>query len=164
MFRISTRRITLSTAGVVPGIRALGESGIGVNLAVSLNAPTDEMRSAIMPINKKYPLKPLMKALKEFPLEPRRRITVEYVMLRDLNDSTDDAETLSKLLRGLKCKVNLIPFNSHEGAEFGSPREKDVLAFQAVLADHGYTSFIRTSRGGDILAACGQLRGSRDGA
>jgi len=164
MFGISGRRITLSTAGVVPGIRALGEAGLGVNLAVSLNATTDEVRSRIMPINKKYPISELVRALKEFPMEQRRRITIEYVMLKGLNDTITDADRLARILRGLRCKVNLIPFNPHDGSEFQKPDEADVLAFQERLADRGYTAFIRTSRGADILAACGQLRAKRDGA
>jgi 23S rRNA (adenine2503-C2)-methyltransferase len=158
MFNISPRRITLSTAGVVPGIKALGESGLGVNLAVSINAPNDEVRDRIMPINKKYPLKTLVKALKDYPLAPRRRITVEYVLLRGINDKTEHAAELGKLLRGLKCKINLIPFNEHEGSGFKRPEAKAVLAFQGRLQSMSYTAFIRDSRGADILAACGQLR------
>ncbi len=159
MFNMSPRRITLSTAGVVPGIKALGESGLGVNLAVSVNAPSDEVRDYIMPINKKYPLKALMKALKDYPLAPRRRITVEYVMLRGINDRPEHAAQLGKLLRGLRCKINLIPFNEHGGSEFGRPDEASVHAFQERLHSMNYTAFIRESRGVDILAACGQLRG-----
>jgi len=164
MFGISPRRITLSTAGVVPGIRELGESGVGVNLAVSLNATTDKTRSLLMPINKRYPISELVRALKEFPLEPRRRITVEYVMLGGVNDTIEDADRLTRILRGLKCKINLIPYNPHEGSEFRRPDEAAVTAFQKRLTDRGYTAFIRTSRGADILAACGQLRAKRDTA
>jgi 23S rRNA (adenine2503-C2)-methyltransferase len=158
MFNISPRRITLSTAGVVPGIKALGESGLGVNLAVSVNAPNDEIRDGIMPINKKYPLKTLIKALKDFPLAPRRRITVEYVLLKGINDKVEHSTELGKLLRGLKCKINLIPYNEHKGSEFKRPDAKAVLAFQERLHYLNYTAFIRDSRGLDILAACGQLR------
>ncbi|MHB8173351.1 MAG: 23S rRNA (adenine(2503)-C(2))-methyltransferase RlmN [Nitrospirota bacterium] len=159
MFNISPRRITLSTAGIVPGIKALGESGLNVNLAVSVNAPNDEIRDSIMPINKKYPLKALIKALKGYPLAPRRRITVEYVMLKGINDKAAHAAELGKLLRGLKCKINLIPYNEHEGSEFKRPDDDAVLAFQEKLRSMNYTAFIRESRGADILAACGQLRG-----
>ncbi len=158
MFNISPRRITLSTAGVVPGIKALGESGLGVNLAVSVNAPNDEIRDRIMPINKKYPLRALVKALKDYPLAPRRRITVEYVLLKGINDKVEHSAELGKLLRGLKCKINLIPFNEHEGSEFKRPDKEAVLAFQKRLQSINYTAFIRDSRGADILAACGQLR------
>ncbi len=159
MFNISSRRITLSTAGVVPGIKALGDSGLNVNLAVSINAPNDEIRDRIMPINKKYPLKELIKALKNYPLAPRRRITVEYVMLKGINDRVEHAAELGRLLRGLKCKINLIPFNEHAGSEFKRPEADSVLAFQERLHSMNYTAFIRESRGADILAACGQLRG-----
>jgi 23S rRNA (adenine2503-C2)-methyltransferase len=159
---MSTRKITLSTAGVVPGIKELGESGIGVNLAVSLNATTDDVRDAIMPINRKYPLKELIKALKAFPLAPRRRITIEYVMLKGVNDSLADARRLTVILRGLKCKVNLIPFNPHPGSEYKRPDRSAVFAFQRELEYANYTAFVRESRGADILAACGQLRA--DGA
>ncbi len=159
MFNISPRRITLSTAGIVPGIKALGESGLGVNLAVSINAPNDEIRDRIMPVNKKYPLKALVKALKDYPLAPRRRITVEYVMLKGINDKVEHAAELGRLLRGLRCKINLIPFNEHGGSEFKRPEEASVLAFQERLHSMNYTAFIRESRGADILAACGQLRG-----
>jgi len=158
MFNISPRRITLSTAGVVPGIKALGESGLGVNLAVSVNAPNDEIRDRIMPINKKYPLRTLVKALKDYPLAPRRRITVEYVLLKGINDKVEHSTELGKFLRGLKCKINLIPFNEHEGSEFKRPDKEAVLAFQKRLQSINYTAFIRDSRGADILAACGQLR------
>jgi 23S rRNA (adenine2503-C2)-methyltransferase len=158
MFGISTRRITLSTAGVVPGIKALGESGIGVNLAVSLNAATDAVRDKIMPINRKYPIAALIAALKAYPLPPRRRITIEYVMLKGINDSLADCKTLIKLIRGLKCKVNLIPFNEHPGSEYKRPDRGAVHAFQEALANAGLSVFIRDSRGADILAACGQLR------
>ena len=162
MFAMSTRKITLSTAGVVPGIKELGESGIGINLAVSLNATTDDVRDAIMPINRKYPLKELIKALKAFPLAPRRRITIEYVMLKGINDSLADARRLAVLLRGLKCKVNLIPFNPHHGSEYKKPERSAVFDFQRQLEYANYTAFVRESRGADILAACGQLRA--DGA
>ena len=158
MFSISPRRITLSTAGVVPGIRELGASGLGVNLAVSLNAATDLVRDKVMPINRKFPLKELKAALKAYPLAPRKRITIEYVLLRGVNDSPGDAAALAKLLKGVKCKINLIPFNEHPGSEFKRPDEETVLAFQEILRHANFTAFIRASRGADILAACGQLR------
>jgi len=161
MFCISPRRITLSTAGVVPGIKALGESGLGVGLAVSLNAATDAVRDRIMPINKKYPIAALMAALKAYPLPPRRRITIEYVMLKGINDSLSDAKALLKLLRPVKTKVNLIPFNEHPGSEYKRPDARAVHAFQNFLAEAGLAAFIRESRGADILAACGQLRASQ---
>jgi len=158
MFSISTRKITLSTAGVVPALRELGESGLGVNLAVSLNAATDKVRDEVMPINRKYPLGTLIKALKAYPLPPRRRITIEYVLLSGVNDTVEDAKALTKLLKGVKCKVNLIPYNEHEGSLYKRPDKWAVLAFQEILKSRNLTVFIRESRGADILAACGQLR------
>lgn len=163
MFSISTRRITLSTAGVVPGLQALAESGLGVNLAVSLNAATDEVRDEIMPINRKYPISKLMAALRAFPLAPRRRITIEYVLLAGINDSAKDARALGKVLRGLKCKINLIPFNEHGGSAYTRPGADEVFGFKETLAEMGYAAFIRDSRGSDILAACGQLRAEAAG-
>jgi 23S rRNA (adenine2503-C2)-methyltransferase len=154
----STRRVTLSTAGLVPEINKLGKSGITVNLAVSLNATTDEVRDRIMPVNKRYPLKELLAACRHFPLEPRRRITFEYVMLKGVNDSEEDALRLTRLLKGIKCKLNLIPFNPYSGSEFKRPDESAVRRFQAILQDHHYTALIRESRGRDISAACGQLK------
>jgi len=154
----STRRVTVSTDGLVPEIELLGKAGLKVNLAVSLNATTDAVRDAIMPVNKRYPIADLIAACKRFPLEPRRRITFEYVLLRGVNDSVEDAERLSRLLRGIKCKVNLIPFNPFPGSEFKRPEDAAVRRFQTVLQDYQYTALVRESRGRDISAACGQLR------
>jgi 23S rRNA (adenine2503-C2)-methyltransferase len=154
----SPRRVTVSTDGLVPEIDKLGKSGAKVNLAVSLNATTDEVRNRIMPVNRRYPIQELLAACKRFPLKPRRRITFEYVMLKDVNDTQDDALRLAKLLKGIKCKVNLIPFNPFPGSEFGRPDDAAVRRFQKVLLDHHYTAPVRESRGRDISAACGQLR------
>jgi 23S rRNA (adenine2503-C2)-methyltransferase len=154
----SPRRVTVSTDGLVPEIEKLGHSGLKVNLAVSLNATTDEVRNRIMPVNKRYPIKELLAACKRFPLEPRRRITIEYVMLRGVNDSLDDAQRLIKLLRGIKCKLNLIPFNPFSGSEFKRSDDATVRRFQQILLEAHYTAPIRESRGRDISAACGQLR------
>jgi 23S rRNA (adenine2503-C2)-methyltransferase len=154
----SPRRVTLSTDGLVPEIERLGKSGVRVNLAISLNATTDEVRNRIMPVNRRYPIQELVAACKRFPLEPRRRITFEYVMLKDVNDTQDDALRLAKLLKGIKCKVNLIPFNPFPGSEFGRPDDAAVRRFQKILLDHQYTALVRESRGRDISAACGQLR------
>jgi len=154
----SPRRVTLSTDGLVPEIRRLGASGMKVNLAVSLNATTDAVRDVIMPVNKRYPLAELLSACRRFPLEPRRRITFEYVLLQGVNDSAADAERLAKLLRGIKCKVNLIPFNPFPGSEFKRPADEAVRRFQKTLLDRHYTAPVRESRGRDISAACGQLR------
>jgi 23S rRNA (adenine2503-C2)-methyltransferase len=155
---ISPRRITVSTNGLVPEIARLGASGLKVNLAVSLNAANDEVRDRIMPVNKRYPIRELLAACRRFPLEPRRRITFEYVLLKSINDSPEDALRLAKLLRGIKCKVNLIPFNPFPGSEFQRPDDSTVRRFQKVLLDHHYTAPVRESRGQDISAACGQLR------
>jgi len=154
----ATRRVTLSTAGLVPEIGKLGKADVKVNLAISLNATTDEVRDAIMPVNQRYPIAELLAACKAFPLEARRRITFEYVMLKGVNDTLDDALRLAKLLRGMKSKVNLIPFNPFPGSGFDRPDDAAVRRFQRVLLDHKYIVPIRESRGRDISAACGQLR------
>lgn len=154
---ISPRRITLSTSGLAAGIGRLGEEDLKVNLAVSLNAPTDAVRTRIMPINKKYPLAVLLDACRKFPLPPRRRITFEYVLLEGVNDAPEQAVELARLLRGLPCKLNLIPFNAFPGSSFRRPAPQRVAAFQEVLKRHYLTATIRESRGADVLAACGQL-------
>jgi len=154
----SPRRVTLSTAGLVPEIATLARAGVKVNLAISLNATTDEVRNRIMPVNKRYPIQELLTACRRFPLEPRRRLTFEYVLLKDLNDTKDDALRLVKLLKGMRCKVNLIPFNPYVGSEFKKPDEAVVRHFQKILLDHHYTALVRESRGLDISAACGQLK------
>ncbi len=155
----SHRRVTVSTCGIVPKIESLGKD-CTVNLAVSLNATTDEVRSFLMPINKKYPLKELISACKKFPLPNRRRITFEYVLIKGINDSEEDAIRLINLLRGIKAKINLIPLNPAKGLEFSSPSWDQILRFQKILIDKNLTAIIRKSRGKDILAACGQLSGS----
>lgn len=160
LMHFSKRKITISTAGYVPGIKKLPGVCPEVNLAVSLNATTDKVRDAIMPINKKYPIKALLDALRNYPLLPRRRITIEYVMLGGVNDTDDDARRLSALLKGIRSKINLIPFNEHEGCAFKRPPEEKTLHFQEILLKAGKTVLIRKSKGRDILAACGQLRGA----
>jgi 23S rRNA (adenine2503-C2)-methyltransferase len=154
----SPRRVTVSTDGLVPEIDRLGNCSVKVNLAISLNATTDEVRDRIMPVNRRYPIKELLAACRRFPLEPRRRITFEYVLLKGVNDFVEDARRLAQLLRGIKCKVNLIPFNPFPGSEFKRPDDAAVRQFQKVLLDHNYTAPVRESRGSDISAACGQLR------
>ncbi len=154
----SPRRITLSTAGHVPGIQKLAASDLGVNLAVSLSATTDAVRDQIMPINRRWPIADLLKACRAYPLPNRRRLTFEYVLLDGVNDSREDAHRLAGLLRGIRCKVNLIPFNSAPDLpDRPSPRNR-VGAFQRLLHDAGRTATIRESRGWDISAACGMLR------
>ena len=155
---LSKRRITLSTSGVVPMMKRCGEE-LGVNLAISLHAVTDEVRDRIMPINKKYPLAELMKACAEYPgASNARRITFEYIMLKGVNDSLADARQLLRLVKGLPAKFNLIPFNPWPGSEFECSTMKDIKAFSDYIQDNGYSAPIRKSRGADILAACGQLR------
>ncbi|MFQ5882493.1 MAG: 23S rRNA (adenine(2503)-C(2))-methyltransferase RlmN [Candidatus Methylomirabilales bacterium] len=153
----SPRRITLSTAGVVPGIRRLARSGFGVNLAVSLTATTDEIRSRLMPVNLRYPLRKLLQACREFPLPPRRRMTFEYVLMAAVNDHDEDAHRLARLLRGIRCKVNLIPLNEAPAIPFRRPSRQRIETFQKVLEQAGYITTTRESRGEDISAACGML-------
>jgi 23S rRNA (adenine2503-C2)-methyltransferase len=155
---ISKRRITLSTAGVVPLIERCGAE-LGVNLAVSLHAVTDELRDQIVPINKKYPIRELMAALRNYPgLNNARRITFEYVMLKGVNDSKADAHALVKLIKGIPAKVNLIPFNPWPGAPFERSTPGAIRDFSDIIFDAGYSSPVRTPRGEDIMAACGQLK------
>ncbi|HEX4572015.1 MAG TPA: 23S rRNA (adenine(2503)-C(2))-methyltransferase RlmN [Dongiaceae bacterium] len=155
---ISKRRITLSTAGVVPMIRRAGIE-LGVNLAISLHAVTDELRDRIVPINKKYPIAELMEACRSYPgLSNARRITFEYVMLKGVNDSPADARALVKLIEGVPAKVNLIPFNPWPGAPFECSSNAAIAAFSDIVFNAGYASPVRTPRGRDIMAACGQLK------
>jgi len=154
----SKRRITLSTCGIAAKIAELYKKAPHVNLAISLNATTDEVRSRLMPVNKKYPIKVLLDACRRIHLSPRDRITFEYVMIGGVNDTSADARRLVTLLMGIPSMVNLIPFNAYEESRFKSPSEDNVLAFQNVLIKSGINTFIRKSKGRDILAACGQLR------
>jgi len=154
---IATRRVTVSTSGIIPGIRKLGEADLGVSLAVSLNATTNAVRDVLMPINKTYPIEELLETCRQFPLPPRRRITFEYVLLRDINDSMEDAQRLARLLKGIPCKINLIPFNPDPHLPFERPTEERIQAFQEYLFRKHYSAFIRYSKGLDVGAACGQL-------
>jgi 23S rRNA (adenine2503-C2)-methyltransferase len=152
----SQRRITVSTSGLVPGIRRLGED-TQVKLAVSLNATTDAQRDAIMPINRRYPLAELLAACRAFPTRNGRRITFEYVLLAGVNDDLEDARRLARLVHGIPAKVNLIPYNENPGLGFRAPAPERVSAFQEELAARNLTAVVRRSRGTDISAACGQL-------
>lgn len=155
---LSKRRITLSTSGVVPFIKQCGEE-LGVKLAISLHAVTNELRDMIVPINKKYPIEDLLQACRDYPVARNaRRITFEYVMLDGVNDSNQDAKELIRLLKGIPAKINLIPFNPWPGTFFECSSEKRINAFADILMDAGYVSPIRTPRGQDIFAACGQLK------
>ena len=159
---LSRRRITLSTAGVIPLMQRCGEE-IGVNLAVSLHAVTDEVRDVIVPLNRKYPLADLLEACRRYPgVNNARRITFEYVMLRDVNDSEADARALVKLIAGIPAKVNLIPFNAWPGAPYECSTPAAIDRFAAIVMAAGYPSPVRTPRGRDILAACGQLKSASE--
>ena len=155
--RISNRKITLSTSGLVDRIQQFAQEDIHVNLAISLNATEDATRDQIMPINKKYPIKALINCLKKYPLKPTRRITFEYVLLKDINDSDEDAVRLGKLLSGIRSKINLIPFNAYEGSPYQPPSDERIKSFQNYLIQKKFSAFIRNNRGTDILGACGQL-------
>jgi 23S rRNA (adenine2503-C2)-methyltransferase len=154
---ISPRRITLSTAGLVPQIYQLPKEHLGINLAVSVNAPCDTIRNLLMPINRRYNLDALMKSLREFPIPARRRITIEYILIEDLNDSPEAARQLGRMLHGIRCKVNLIPYNANPHLPYREPSEACLRQFQETLSRHYLTATIRRSKGRDVHAACGQL-------
>jgi len=156
--QFSSRKITVSTSGLVPQMLELGKR-VTVNLAVSLNATTNEQRDRLMPVNRAYPIEALLKGCREFPLPGRRKITIEYVMIRGVNDTLDDAKRLLRLISDIPNKVNLIPYNEHEGAPFRAPTQEAIDAFHRYLIDRHVTVITRQSRGGDISAACGQLKG-----
>jgi len=155
---ISKRRITLSTSGVVPMIEKCGEE-LGVNLAISLHAVRDDLRNELVPLNKKYPIKELLEACHNYPgASNARRITFEYVMLKDVNDSDADAHELVRLLKGIHAKVNLIPWNPWAGAKYETSSRNRQHAFAKIVNAAGFSSPIRATRGQDIMAACGQLK------
>jgi 23S rRNA (adenine2503-C2)-methyltransferase len=154
----SPRRITVSTVGLVPAIDRLGRDGLKVNLAISLHGATDEIRGRLMPINRSWNLAALMAAVKRYPLAPRQHVFFEYVLLDGVNDGDDDARALARLLRGVRAKVNLIPFNDWESSAYRRPPLPRILAFQKILMSGGITTTVRWSKGEDIGAACGQLR------
>jgi 23S rRNA (adenine2503-C2)-methyltransferase len=153
----SPRRITVSTAGVVPKIGELGQLSPAPNLAISLNATTDEVRDRIMPINRKWPIATLLQAARDFPLGHGRKVTFEYVLLAGVNDADADAERLPRLLKGMPSMVNLIPWNPFSGPQFQRPTAERIRTFQEILRRQDMQTFIRTPRGDDIDAACGQL-------
>lgn len=154
---ISPRRVTVSTVGLVPQIKRL-VSETRVNLAISLHAPNEQVRSQLMPVNRKYPLKELLDCCRSLPIPRRKRITFEYVLLRGVNDSVEQAAELCRALAGIRCKINLIPFNPYPGSRFERPPEADIERFRQALADRAFQVNVRRPRGDDIQAACGQLR------
>ncbi|HCY86343.1 MAG TPA: 23S rRNA (adenine(2503)-C(2))-methyltransferase RlmN [Desulfobacteraceae bacterium] len=155
--KFSTRRVTVSTSGLVPKIPKLGLD-TDVNLAISLNATDNETRSKLMPINDTYPIEDLLAACRNFSMKPRKKITFEYILMAGINDSDEDARRLVKLLTPIRAKVNLIPFNAHEGAPYKRPSRERIEGFLKILLDRDMTAIIRKSKGDDISAACGQLK------
>jgi 23S rRNA (adenine2503-C2)-methyltransferase len=156
---MSNRKVTLSTCGIVPRMKDLGQD-VTINLAVSLNATEDQTRTFLMPINAKYPLEKLMAACRQFPLPNRRMITFEYILVHGVNDYDADAERLGMLLKNIRAKINLIPLNPYPGLDMASPPMERILSFQQILLKNHLTAIIRKSKGTDIGAACGQLSGS----
>jgi 23S rRNA (adenine2503-C2)-methyltransferase len=154
----SKRKITVSTCGLLPKMQLLGKH-TKINLAVSLHAATDTVRNSLMPINRTYPLDRLLQAMRDYPLARRKRIMIEYILLADINDSLEDARLLAKILRGLRCKINLLPYNQTGDKKFKRPSQERIDQFQQILWEAGYTVIMRSSRGDDIGAACGQLAG-----
>jgi len=158
---ISAKRITLSTCGIVPQIEKLSKENLKIKLAVSLNATTDEARSKLMPINERYPLGKLLSAVKAYAQKTKNRVTFEYVLMKDINDSEGDALRLAKFIRGIPCKINLIAYNPMPGIRFEKPNQEKIEKFREILYPRCPAVTIRKSRGRDIQAACGQLRGSQ---
>lgn len=155
--KFSPRRVTVSTSGMIPEIKKLGLA-TSANLAVSLNATNDKTRSMLMPINKRYPLKDLLSACREFKMKPRNKITFEYILIKDINDTDEDAQRLVKILAPIRAKVNLIPFNEHAKSDFKRPSPLKISHFLQILLDRNVTAITRKSKGDDISAACGQLK------
>jgi len=155
---LAPRRITVSTVGLVSGIERLAKENLRVNLAISLHATSNEIRDRIMPVNKGFAIEELLQACRRFPVAFRQRITFEYVLLEGVNDGAEDARRLVRLLKGIRGKINLIPFNDWEGSGFQRPPLQRILGFQAILLEHGIRATVRWSKGEDIGAACGQLK------
>src|SRR5437016_4084461 len=155
---MSMSRITLSTAGLLPAIERLAAEPMIPNLAISLTGATNEKRNELMPINRRYPIEQLLDAVRRFPLKHRQRVTFEYVLLCGITDAPEDALHLVKLLRGIRAKVNLIPFNEAEELSYRRPSDAAIERFQQVLIENNISAFVRKNRGNDISAACGQLK------
>jgi len=158
-FKFSSRRVTLSTVGLLPELKQLSMEKARFRLAISLNASDEETRCRLMPINRRHPMKKILEICRTFPLQPRARITFEYVMLQGENDSLEDAKRLIKILKGIPSKINLIPLNEAPEIPFKKPSEERVRQFQEILIEGGLTAIVRASKGADISAACGQLQG-----
>jgi 23S rRNA (adenine2503-C2)-methyltransferase len=154
------RRVTVSSCGIAPKLKKLGENST-VNLAISLHAVDDETRNQLMPVNNRYPLDVLLEACRNYPMPKRRRIMFEYILLKGINDSDEQAYEFARRLHKIPCKINLLPYNESAGLPYRSPTPERVLAFQKILLDKHFSVFIRTSRGSDISAACGQLAGKK---
>lgn len=159
-FNLGARRVTVSTAGIVPGIERLGAEGLPIGLAISLHAPTDELRDRLVPINRKHPLGTLIPACRAYTERTHRRVTFEYALIDGVNDSPAEADALARLLRGLLCHVNLIPVNPVPDLPYQPSPYERVVAFEGRLREQGVNATLRVSRGADIQAGCGQLRGS----
>jgi len=160
---LAPRHVTLSTSGIVPGIERLGQEKIRPNLAISLNASSDEQRDALMPINRKYPLAVLLDACRKYPLRPREHFTIEYVLLGGVNDSPEDARRVVRLLAHIRAKVNLIPWNPGN-LPYRAPTAERIEEFKTILIQKGVPAFVRYSRGQDVFAACGQLASIETGS
>jgi 23S rRNA (adenine2503-C2)-methyltransferase len=160
-YGLSRKRITISTSGIVPNIKRLSDH-VDVSLAISLHAPNDSLRDEIVPINKKYPIKMLIDSCKDFLnyYGNKRHITIEYILIKDINDSIDHAKNLVKLLSQLSCKINLIPFNSFDGSNYERPSNNKINLFKSYIAEKGFITTLRTTRGDEVAAACGQLVGN----
>jgi 23S rRNA (adenine2503-C2)-methyltransferase len=156
---IAARRITVSTCGLVPGIRAFRNLGLQVELSVSLHAARDELRDRLVPVNRKYPLESLLKACEEFERATGRKLTLEYVLIKDVNDSLEDGRGLAAVAQRLKAKINLIAYSSVPSLDFKAPRKEDIRKFMDLLERMGVSVTLRRSKGSDIQAACGQLAG-----
>ena len=158
-FKFSSRRVTVSTVGILPELEQLAREKARFRLAISLNASDEETRSRLMPVNRLYPLKKILEVCRRYPLQPRSRITFEYVLLEGENDSPEDAKRLLTILKGIPSKINLIPLNETPEIPFKRPSEERVRQFQEILMKAGMTAIVRASKGADISAACGQLQG-----
>jgi 23S rRNA (adenine2503-C2)-methyltransferase len=160
-FKFSSRRVTLSTVGLLPEMEKMAKERIRFRLAISLNATDEETRSHLMPVNRRYPFKKVLELCRKFPLQPRSRITFEYVMVKDINDSSRDAKRLLKMLRGIPSKVNLIPLNEAPGISFKRPSDETVREFQEILMEGGLTAIVRASKGAEIQlpASSGKRQG-----